>query len=69
MITEGLIITAVGMTGAFLFLLLLVAAMNAQAAAFRYLGIEDAPAAKDPENGSDDEALVAAIAAVKLKNG
>lgn len=69
MITEGLVITAVGMTSVFLFLLLLVAAMKAQAAAFRYLGIEDAPAAQAAKDAVEDEALVAAIAAVKLKNG
>lgn len=68
MVTEGLVITAVGMTSVFLFLLLLVGAMNAQAAACRYLGIEDA-SEKASENGSGDEALIAAIAAVKLKNG
>lgn len=66
MITEGLEITAVGMTSVFLFLLLLVVSMNLLAAAFRYLGIADeAPAQRESE---EDEALIAAVVAVKLKN-
>ncbi len=61
----GLELTLIGMTGVFLFLLLLVALMYAQAAIFQYLGISD----ETEETADEDEALVAAAIAVRLKNG
>lgn len=64
MFFEGLELTFIGMSCVFLFLLLLVAMMYAQAAIFKYLGVSDEKAEQEDEN----EALVAAIA-VKLKNG
>ena len=63
MFMEGLELTLIGMSGVFLFLLLLVGLMYAQAAVFKYLGVSDESA--KPE----DEALIAAAIAVKLKNG
>ena len=63
MFMEGLELTLIGMSGVFLFLLLLVGLMYAQAAVFKYLGVSDESA--EPEN----EALIAAAIAVKLKNG
>ncbi|MBO4520079.1 MAG: hypothetical protein J5787_02620 [Alphaproteobacteria bacterium] len=65
MIVEGLELTLIGMSSVFLFLLLLVTLMYAQAAIFKYLGVSDESA--DPAN--EDEALIAAAIAVKLKNG
>ena len=65
MFVEGLGLTLVGMSGVFLFLLLLVGLMYAQAAVFKYLGVSDESA--EPEN--ENEALIAAAIAVKLKNG
>jgi len=65
MFVEGLNLTLIGMSGVFLFLLLLVGLMYAQAAVFKYLGVSDESA--KPEN--EDEALIAAAIAVKLKNG
>ena len=65
MIVEGLELTLIGMSSVFLFLLLLVALMYAQAAIFQYLGVSDESA----EPVSEDEALIAAAIAVKLKNG
>ena len=65
MFVEGLGLTLVGMSGVFLFLLLLVGLMYAQAAVFKYLGVSDESA--EPE--SENEALIAAAIAVKLKNG
>ena len=65
MFVEGLGLTLIGMSGVFLFLLLLVGLMYAQAAVFKYLGVSDESA--KPEN--EDEALIAAAIAVKLKNG
>ena len=62
---EGLELTLIGMSGVFLFLFLLVAMMYAQAAIFKYLDISDEPA----ESTNNDEALIAAAIAVKLKNG
>ena len=61
----GLELTLIGMTGVFLFLLLLVALMYAQAAIFQYLGISD----ETEETVDEDESLVAAAIAVRLKNG
>ena len=61
MVVEGLELTLIGMSGVFLFLLLLIADMHIQAAIFKYLCITD-------ESG-DDEDLIAAAIAVKLKNG
>lgn len=63
MLMEGLELTLIGMSGVFLFLLLLVGLMYAEAAAFKYLGVSDE--SEKPE----DEALIAAAIAVKLKNG
>lgn len=65
MVVEGLELTLIGMSGVFLFLLLLVVLMYAQAAIFQYLGVSDESA----EPVGDDEALIAAAIAVKLKNG
>ena len=65
MIVEGLELTLIGMSSVFLFLLLLVGLMYAQAAIFQYLGISDESAEPVDEN----EALIAAAIAVKLKNG
>jgi Na+-transporting methylmalonyl-CoA/oxaloacetate decarboxylase gamma subunit len=65
MIVEGLELTLIGMSSVFLFLLLLVGLMYAQAAIFKYLGISDESA--EPVN--ENEALIAAAIAVKLKNG
>ena len=65
MFVEGLELTLIGMSGVFLFLLLLVALMYAQAAIFKYLGITD----ESEESENEDEALIAAAIAVKLKNG
>lgn len=65
MFVEGLGLTLIGMSGVFVFLLLLIALMYAQAAIFKYLGITDEPENKNDEN----EALIAAAIAVKLKNG
>ena len=67
MITEGLTITAAGMGGVFLFLLLLVSVMYATAAVFKYLGIEDGEAS--PAVSDDEGARIAAAIAVKIKNG
>ena len=63
MIGEGLELALIGMSGVFLFLLLLVGLMYAQAAIFKYLGVSDESA--EP---AKDEALIAAAIAVKLKN-
>lgn len=68
MITEGITITAAGMGGVFLFLLLLVCAMYAQAWIFDYLGIAD-ETASDTADSADDDAAVAAAIALKIKNG
>lgn len=65
MFFEGLELTFIGMSCVFLFLLLLVAMMYAQAAIFKYLGVSDEKAEQEDEN----EVLVAAAIAVKLKNG
>lgn len=65
MFVEGLELTLIGMSGVFLFLLLLIALMYAQAAIFQYLGISD----ETEKTTGGDEALVAAAIAVKLKNG
>lgn len=65
MFVEGLGLTLIGMSGVFLFLLLLVGLMYAQAAVFKYLGVSDE--SEEPEN--ENEALIAAAIAVKLKNG
>ena len=65
MFVEGLELTLIGMSGVFLFLLLLVGLMYAQAAIFKYLGVSDESAEPEDEN----EALIAAAIAVKLKNG
>lgn len=64
MFVEGLELTLIGMSGVFLFLLLLIALMYAQAKVFQYLGVSD----ETEETGGADEALVAAAIAVKLKN-
>ena len=65
MFVEGLELTLIGMSGVFLFLSLLVALMYAQAAIFKYLGITD----ESGKSEDEDEALIAAAIAVKLKNG
>lgn len=65
MIAEGLELTVAGMGGVFLFLLLLIGLMYLQAAVFKYLGVSDDSA----EGNDEDEALVAAAVAVRLKNG
>ncbi len=67
MLTEGFELTLIGMSGVFLFLLLLIASMYAQAAIFKYFGGADKPEQSSVDAG--DEALVAAAIAVKLKNG
>ena len=64
MITEGITITAAGMGGVFLFLLLLVCAMYAQAWIFSYLGITDEAEAAENDSADDDAAI-----ALKIKNG
>lgn len=68
MITEGITITVAGMGGVFLFLLLLVGAMYAQAWIFNYLGITDEAEAAENDSVDDDAAIAAAIA-IKIKNG
>lgn len=65
MLMEGLELTLIGMSGVFLFLSLLIGLMYAQAAAFKYLGVSDESERPEDEN----EALIAAAIAVKLKNG
>lgn len=65
MFFEGLELTFIGMSCVFLFLLLLVAMMYAQAAIFKYLGVSDETVGQEDEN----ESLVVAAIAVKLKNG
>ena len=65
MFVEGLELSLIGMSGVFLFLLLLIASMYAQAAIFKYLGISE----ETEKTTGGDEALVAAAIAVKLKNG
>ncbi len=65
MFVEGLELTLTGMSGVFLFLLLLIASMYAQAAIFQYLGISD----ETEKTTGGNEALVAAAIAVRLKNG
>ena len=65
MFVEGLELTLIGMSGVFLFQLLLIASMYAQAAIFQYLGISD----ETEKTTGGDEALVAAAIAVRLKNG
>lgn len=65
MFVEGLELTLIGMSGVFLFLLLLIVSMYAQAAIFQYLGISD----ETEKTTGGDEALVAAAIAVRLKNG
>lgn len=67
MMMEGLTITAAGMGGVFLFLMLLVSVMYGTAAVFRYLGIEDA--APVPAAADDEGARIAAAVAVKIRNG
>lgn len=66
MLVEGLELTLIGMSGVFLFLLLLIASMYAQAAIFKYLGVSDD---RESDIRTDDESLIAAAIAVKLKNG
>ena len=66
MFMEGLELTLIGMSSVFLFLLLLIASMHAQAAIFKYLGISDET--KESTDNTDDSLIAAAIA-VKLKNG
>ena len=63
MLAQGLELTLIGMSSVFIFLMLLVGLMYAQASVFKYLGISDENPAKE------DEALIAAAIAVKLKNG
>ena len=65
MFAEGLELTLIGMSGVLVFLLLLIALMYAQAAIFNYLGITD----ESEQSEHEDEALIAAAIAVKLKNG
>ena len=65
MVVEGLELTLIGMSGVFLFLLLLIAAMYIQAAIFKDLCITD----ESGDDAGDDEDLIAAAIAVKLKNG
>lgn len=65
MFVEGLELTLIGMSGVFLFLLLLIVSMYAQAAIFQYLGISD----ETEKTTGGNEALVAAAIAVRLKNG
>ncbi len=65
MFVEGLELTLTGMSSVFLFLLLLIASMYAQAAIFQYLGISD----ETEKTTGGNEALVAAAIAVRLKNG
>ncbi|MBR1945776.1 MAG: hypothetical protein IJ846_05775 [Alphaproteobacteria bacterium] len=64
MFAEGLELTLIGMSGVLVFLLLLIALMYAQAAIFNYLGIAD----ESEQSEDEDEALIAAAIAVKLKN-
>lgn len=66
MFAQGLELTLIGMSGVFLFLLLLIASMYAQAAIFKYLGVSDE---SEKTDGADDGDLIAAAIAVKLKNG
>ena len=66
MFAQGLELTLIGMSGVFLFLLLLVVSMYAQAAIFKYLGVSDK---SEKTDGADDGDLIAAAIAVKLKNG
>ena len=66
MFAQGLELTLTGMSGVFLFLLLLIALMYAQAAVFKYLGISDE---SEKTDDADDGDLIAAAIAVKLKNG
>ena len=66
MFAQGLELTLTGMSGVFLFLLLLIASMYAQAAVFKYLDISDESGKTD---AADDGDLIAAAIAVKLKNG
>lgn len=65
MFAEGITITIAGMTSVFLFLLLLVSLMYGIAAIFKYLEIQDGPPI---QVGQEDDALIAAAVAVKLKN-
>ena len=64
MLLEGLELTLIGMSSVLVFLLMLVALMYAQAAVFKYLGITD----EVEQSAGDDDALIAAAIAVKLKN-
>lgn len=64
MLLEGLELTLIGMSSVLVFLLMLVALMYAQAAVFKYLGITD----EVKQSAGDDDALIAAAIAVKLKN-
>lgn len=66
MFAQGLELTLIGMSGVFLFLLLLVVSMYAQAAIFKYLGVSDE---SEKTDGADDGDLIAAAIAVRLKNG
>ncbi|MBR1777675.1 MAG: OadG family protein [Alphaproteobacteria bacterium] len=66
MFVEGLELTLIGMSSVFVFLLLLVGVMYAQAAIFKYLGVTDE---SEKPAADEDEALIAAAVAVKLKNG
>ena len=65
MFVEGLELTLIGMSCVFVFLMLLVGLMYAQASIFKYLGITDESAG----TGNGDESLIAAAIAVKLRNG
>ena len=69
MITEGITITAAGMGGVFLFLLLVVCAMYAQAWIFSYWGIADEEESNENDSSADDAAAIAAAIALKIKNG
>lgn len=64
MISQGVMVTLYGMGGVFIFLLLLISCMYFQAWGFKYLGISD----QAQESSAEDEALIAAAIAVKVKN-
>ena len=64
MISQGVMVTLYGMGGVFIFLLLLISCMYFQAWVFKYLGISD----ETQESSAEDDALIAAAIAVKIKN-
>ena len=73
LMTQGLVLMAIGMATVFVFLVLMIIAMNGSAAFFRkfaHLFPEETPAASKPKAAVDTTAEIAvALAAIKAKRG